>query len=206
MLRALTGLVLTAALLAPARADADDDARKAPPEPKSESAGLSLALGWGGGALPENDDDMFSSGVSYVLQAGLRLQPSLWLVFDNRVLSGARHDDDPARSRGQGAFTSGLKWAPFGVAGEDEQKWVIDLRRFSIMAGFGLGVRSSSSRDRFFSPPDNDYGVATTAGAGWMPIGGRGWSLGLELTDSLVRAGGEVRQHIVSDLLLTVQM
>lgn len=204
MLRALTCLVLTAALAAPARAD--DDARKSPPEPKGERAGLSLALGWGGGALPENDDDMFSSGISYVLQAGFRLQPSLWLVFDNRVLSGARNEDDPARSRGQGAFTSGLKWAPFGVAGEDEQTWVIDLRRFSLMAGVGLGLRSTSSRDRFFSPPENDYGVAATGGAGWMPIGGRGWSLGLELTDSLVRAGGEGRQHVVMDLLLTVQL
>ena len=202
MVRAFTCLALTAAFAAPAQAD---DASKAP-EPKNERAGLSLALGWGGGALPENDDDMFSSGISYVLQAGFRVQPSLWLVFDNRVLSGARNEDDPARSRGQGAFTSGLKWAPFGVAGEDEQKWVLDPRRFSLMAGFGLGVRSSSSHDRFFSPPDNDYGVAATAGAGWMPIGGRGWSLGLELTDSLVRAGGEVRQHIVSDLLLTVQL
>lgn len=202
MLRRVTCLTVLA-LAGPAWAD--DDASKAP-EPSPERAGLSLALGWGGGALPENDDDMFSSGVSYVLQAGFRLQPSLWLVFDNRVLSGARNEDNPARSRGQGAFTSGLKWAPFGVAGEDHQKWVIDLRRFSVMAGGGLGVRSSSSRDRFFSPPDNDYGVAATGGVGWMPIGGRGWSLGLELTDSLVWAGGEGRQHVVSDLLLTVQL
>lgn len=202
MLRRVTCSLLLA-LAAPAWAD--DDARKAP-EPSDERAGLSLALGWGGGALPENDDDMFSSGISYVLQAGLRLEPSLWLVVDNRVLSGARNEDDPARSRGQGAFTSGLKWAPFGVAGEDDQKWVLDLRRFSVMAGGGLGIRSSSSRDRFFSPPDNDYGVAATGGVGWMPIGGRGWSLGLELTDSMVWAGGESRQHVVSDLLLTVQL
>src|SRR6188508_319997 len=109
MLRRVTCLTVLA-LAAPAWAD--DDASKAP-EPTPERAALSLALGWGGGALPENDDDMFSSGVSYVLQAGFRLQPSLWLVFDNRVLSGARNEDDPARSRGQGAFTSGLKWAPF---------------------------------------------------------------------------------------------
>jgi hypothetical protein len=203
MLRAVFSLGVVAALASPARAD---DATKGAPEPRSERAGLSLALGWGGGALPENDDDMFSSGISYVLQAGLRLEPSLWLVFDNRVLAGARSDSDPARSRGQGAFTSGLKWAPYGVAGDDERKWVLDLRRFSLMAGAGLGVRSSSSHDRFFSPPDNDYGLAATGGVGWMPVGGRGWSLGLELTDSLVRAGGESRQHVVSDLLLTVQL
>jgi len=183
-----------------------DDATKGQEPAKNERAGLSLALGWGGGALPENDDDMFSSGISYVLQAGFRLTPSLWLVFDNRVLSGARNVDDPARSRGQGAFTSGLKWAPFGVAGDDERKWVIDPRRFSIMGGAGLGVRSTSGHDHFFSTPENDYGMAATGGAGWMPIGGRGWSLGLELTDSLVWAGGEGRQHVVSDLLLTVQL
>ena len=85
MLRVFTCLALTAAFAAPALAD---DATKSP-EPKNERAGLSLALGWGGGALPENDEDMFSSGVSYVLQAGFRVHPSLWLVFDNRVLSGA---------------------------------------------------------------------------------------------------------------------
>lgn len=203
MLRRVTCLTVLA-LAAPA--GAEEDARKAPEPKDDERAGLSLALGWGGGALPENDDDMFSSGISYVLQAGFQLEPSVWLVFDNRVLAGARNEDDPARSRGQGAFTSGLKWAPFGVAGEDDQKWVIDLRRFSVMAGAGLGIRTSSSRDRFFSPPDNDYGVAATGGVGWMPIGGRGWSLGLELTDSLVWAGGESRQHVVSDLLLTVQL
>ena len=202
MLRALSCLALVA-LATPAWAD---DASKPAQEPGSERAGLSLALGWGGGALPENKDDMFSSGISYVLQAGFRLTPSMWLVFDNRVLSGARNVDDPARSRGQGAFTSGLKWAPFGVAGDDDRKWVIDPRRFSIMAGAGLGVRSTSAHDRFFSAPENDYGMAATGGAGWMPIGGRGWSLGLELTDSLVQAGGEGRQHVVSDLLLTVQL
>jgi hypothetical protein len=202
MFRALSCLALVA-LATPAWAD---DASKPAQEPKNERAGLSLALGWGGGALPENKDDMFSSGISYVLQAGFRLTPSLWLVFDNRVLSGARNVDDPARSRGQGAFTSGLKWAPFGVAGDDDRKWVIDPRRFSLIAGAGLGVRSTSAHDRFFSAPENDYGVAATGGAGWMPIGGRGWSLGLELTDSLVHAGGESRQHVVSDLLLTVQL
>jgi hypothetical protein len=202
MVRALACLALMA-LAIPARAD---DATKQPQEPKNERPGLSLALGWGGGALPENKDDMFSSGISYVLQAGFRLTPSLWLVFDNRVLSGARNVDDPARSRGQGAFTSGLKWAPYGVAGDDDRTWVLDARRFSIMGGAGLGVRSISTHDRFFSAPESDYGVAATGGVGWMPIGGRGWSLGLELTDSLVHAGGEGRQHVVMDLLLTVAL
>jgi hypothetical protein len=187
---------------APARAD---DASKAP-APEPPRSGFSLALGWGGGALPGTEEDMFRTGSSYVMQAGFRLSSSLWLVFDNRHLTGATDPSDSNRSVAQGAFTSGVRWAPFGVAGGERSLAALDLRRFWIMGGAGLGMRGSSPRDRFFARGDMDYGLAATGGVGWIPLGGRGWSLGLELTDSVVRAAGETRQHVVTDILLTVEL
>jgi hypothetical protein len=163
---------------APARAD---DASKAP-APEPPRSGFSLALGWGGGALPGTEEDMF------------------------RHLTGATDPSDSNRSVAQGAFTSGVRWAPFGVAGGERSLAALDLRRFWIMGGAGLGMRGSSPRDRFFARGDMDYGLAATGGVGWIPLGGRGWSLGLELTDSVVRAAGETRQHVVTDILLTVEL
>ncbi|MCP4448855.1 MAG: hypothetical protein GY811_26500 [Myxococcales bacterium] len=106
---------------------------------------------------------------------------------------------------GQTASTVALRWAPFGIAGDNGQRFGLALRRFSILVGGGLGTRTIKS-DSESSSSVMKFGVAATGGVTWTPIVGHGWSVGLGLSDSIVRASGQTHQHVVSDLVLTVEL
>ncbi len=148
------------------------------------------ALGFGGGALTGTDREAFSSGMSWTIQVGYRVAPTLHLLFNGDFTSNARYSPDPDYSQQQSAVTVGVRWSP--------------VRFGYLKAGVGTAHIIRQHYDSFWSIDQGAWGGAVTAGIGTTVARGETFGIGIETSDSMAIYGDGLRHNVGFNLLLQV--
>ncbi len=177
------------------------------PPPPPPPARWSMALGVGSGGITGTDTEDFSQGVSWSLQLAYRLSRTLRLQLDGEYTGFARFDADPTKSQQQSSLTLGVRWAPF-ESDDRLRSPRIDLSNVYVKGGLGVGhlIRTPYDTLSPFRVEHGKSGGAVTAGIGWAPIQGAGYTLGLEATDSMVVFKDEVRHNFGLNFVVNVDL
>ena len=176
-------------------------------EAEPAPATWSLGFGVGSGAITGTDNEAFSQGVSSSLQLGYRLNHKLRLQLNGDYTSFTRFQLDPTKSQQQSALTLGLRWAPFEPVSRPNRPH-IDLSSIYLKGGLGVGRLVRTPYDTFnpFRDDQVKWGGAVTAGLGWAPIRGPGYSFGIEASDSVVIYKDEVRHNFGVNLMANIDL
>lgn len=167
--------------------------------------GLTLGIGVGAGGLGAAGKEPFSQAAGFSLQLGYELSPELELLFDGQYATFARYRPDPSLSQQQAALTLGVRWWPLS-GGERPRRIALDPERVALKLGAGVGhlIQVPYGSLNPFEVEQGPWGPAVTVGAGWYPVRGPGFEVGLEASHSTVHYDGDDRSHFVGGFMLRI--
>jgi hypothetical protein len=157
-------------------------------------------LGVGNGYLGHADDEAGSQTMFIDVELGARVGKRAHVIakLDDWLLG--RYSPDPTLTQSYTATTVGVRWDPLSPS--NDELFALSALQLKLAAGFGYMTQRRVGT--LFGGDRGAPGGAICAAVAWLPVRGRDWGVGLEVSDQVALSGSGARNMFA--VAMTVQL